>query len=84
MAPPQSLKGIALINCAKANAQQGIHTAAKFCGYGSDLDTFTQELSKACQDIGIEVKTLADLITDQQKMTRGNGIEIAPETLSQL
>lgn len=84
MTPSQSLKGIALINCAKANAQQGIHTAAKFCGYGSELDTFTQELSQACQDIGIEVKTLTDLITTQKKVQSGSGIEIAPESLSRL
>lgn len=80
----QSLKGIELIDCAKANAQQGIHTAAKLCGYGSDLDTFTRELEQACQEIGIEVKTLTDLITPQQKMTLESGIEIAPESLSQL
>ena len=80
----RSLKGIELIDCAKANAQQGMHTAAKLCGYGSDLDTFTRELSQACQDIGIEVKTLTDLITTQQKMTLESGIEIAPESLSQL
>jgi hypothetical protein len=84
MTPSQSLKGIALINCAKANAQQGIHTTAKFCGYGSDLDTFTRELNQACQDIGIGVKTLTDLITSQQKMKLGRGIEIAPESHSRL
>ena len=84
MASLQSLKGIALINCAKAHAQKGIHTAAKLCGYGSDLGTFRRELSQACQDIGIKVKTLNDLITDQQIVTLGKGIEIAPESLSRL
>ena len=84
MTPSQPLKGIELIDCAKANAEQGIHTAAKLCGYGSDLDTFTQELNQACQDIGIEVKALTDLITTPQKMESGSGLEIAPESLSQL
>jgi hypothetical protein len=84
MAPSQSLKGIALINCAKANAQQGIHVAAKLCGYGTDIGAFSRELSQACQDIGIESKALTDLITDRQVIKLGRGIEIAPETLSQL
>lgn len=84
MTPSKPLKDIELIDCAKANAEQGIHTAAKLCGYGSDLNTFTQELNQACQDIGIEVKTLTDLITTPQKMESGSGLEIAPESLSQL
>ena len=84
MASSQPLKGIELIDCAKANAQQGIATAAKLCGYGGDLNTFERELKQACQDIGVEVKELNDLITDQQMMKQGMGIEIAPDTPSEL
>jgi hypothetical protein len=49
MTAAQPLKGIALIDCARANAQQGIDTAARLCGYGRDLHTFSRELSQACQ-----------------------------------
>ncbi|WP_445251969.1 hypothetical protein [Microcoleus sp. B3-D7] len=84
MASSQPLKGIELIDCAKANAQQGIATAAKLCGYGGDLNTFERELKKACQDIGVEVKELSDLITAQQMMKQGMGIEVAPDTPSEL
>jgi len=84
MASSQPLTGIELIDCAKANAQQGIATAAKLCGYGGDLNTFERELKQACQDIGVEVKELSDLITAQQMMKQGMGIEIAPDTPSEL
>jgi hypothetical protein len=84
MASSQPLKGLELIDCAKANAQQGIATAAELCGYGSDLNTFEQELKQACQNIGVEVKELSDLITDQQMIKQGMGIEIAPDTPSEL
>lgn len=84
MASSQPLKGIELIDCAKANAQQGIATAAELCGYGSDLNTFELELKQACQNIGVEVKELNDLITDQQMIKQGMGIEIAPDTPSEL
>ncbi|WP_445251881.1 hypothetical protein [Microcoleus sp. B3-D2] len=84
MASSQPLKGIELIDCAKANAQQGIATAANLCGYGGDLNTFERELKKACQDIGVEVKELSDLITAQQMMKQGMGIEVAPDTPSEL
>lgn len=84
MASSQPLKGLELIDCAKANAQQGITTAAELCGYGSDLNIFERELKEACQNIGVEVKELNDLITDQQMIKQGMGIEIAPDTPSEL
>lgn len=84
MAAAQPLKGITLIDCAKANAPQGIDTAARLCGYGSDLHAFSSELRQACQDIGVQIHALKDLITDQQKTTQEQGLEIAPDTASQL
>ncbi|WP_404790083.1 hypothetical protein [Altericista sp. CCNU0014] len=84
MASAEPLKGIVLIDCAKANAPQGIQTAAALCGYGDDLSTFERELKRACRDIGIEIKELTDLMTDPRKMTQDKGIEIAPDTPSQL
>ncbi|NES98479.1 MAG: hypothetical protein F6K32_25545 [Desertifilum sp. SIO1I2] len=84
MSASQPLKGTELIDCAKANAKQGIETATQLCGYGGDFNTFKQELKRACQDIGVEVNELSDLITDQQTVQRMGGIEVAPDTPSQL
>ncbi|HLO47435.1 MAG TPA: hypothetical protein VK211_03315 [Kamptonema sp.] len=84
MASSQPLKGIELIDCAKANAKQGIRTAAHLCGYGSDLNTFGGELKLACQNIGVEIHELSDLITDQQAIKEGQGIEVAPDSPSEL
>ncbi|MBF2001973.1 MAG: hypothetical protein IGS38_14775 [Synechococcales cyanobacterium M58_A2018_015] len=84
MASSQPLNGIELIDCAKANASQGLEVAARLCGYGDDIPTFQQELQQACQEIGVEITELSDLITEQQTVLRTGGIEIAPETPSDL
>jgi hypothetical protein len=84
MTSEQPLKGVTLIDCARANAKQGTEVAAKLCGYGSDLSTFERELTQACQDMGIEISALNDLITDKPKIGQEKGLEIAPDTPSQL
>jgi hypothetical protein len=84
MASPTPLQGIELIDCAKANAKQGIETATHLCGYGQDVNTFQRELKQACQGIGVQIQELSDLITDQHVMKQGGGIEIAPDTPSEL
>lgn len=84
MSAAQPLEGLELIDCAKANAAQGIETAAELCGYGDDLNRFARELKQACQGIGVEVTGLSDLITDQQNIIRDGGIEVAPESPSNL
>jgi len=84
MAAPTPLKDIELIDCAKANAKQGVETAARLCGYGSDINTFKHELKKACDRINIEFYELSDLITDQQAVIQNGGIEVAPDTPSEL
>ncbi len=85
MAATKPLKGLELVDCAKANAKQGSETAANLCGYGTDLNTFKQELQQACQDMGVEFHELSDLITDQQRPLRlGEGEIIAPESTSEL
>ncbi|AFY82119.1 hypothetical protein [Oscillatoria acuminata] len=80
MAASKQLQGIELIDCAKANAEQGLATAAELSGYGQNTRLFSQELKAACQDIGIEISELSDLITHQHEMKQGRGIDIAPET----
>ncbi|MBW4679077.1 MAG: hypothetical protein KME19_03045 [Microcoleus vaginatus WJT46-NPBG5] len=84
MASPTPLQGLELIDCAKANAAQGIETAAHLCGYGTDLNTFKRELKQACQNIGVKIEELSDLITDQQIVREAGGIEVAPDTPGEL
>lgn len=84
MASQTPLKGIELVDCAKANAAQGIETAANLCGYRDDLGTFSQELKQACQNIGVDINELSDLITDQQTVMGDGGVEVAPDTPSSL
>ena len=80
------LQGIELIDCAKASAKQGLEIAAQQCGYGKDVALFRDNLTKACQQIGVNIEQLSDLITDQQiaKNDPKNVIEIAPETDTKL
>lgn len=84
MASPTPLQGTDLIDCAKANAKQGIETATYLCGYGKDINTFQKALKQACHNIGVEIQELSDLITDQQAVMSRGGIEIAPDTPSEL
>ena len=84
MASPTPLKDTDLIDCAKANAKDGIETAAYLCGYGDDINTFERELKQACDRIGVKYKELGDLITDQDTIVNLGGIEIAPDTPSDL
>lgn len=84
MAASERLKSIELIDCAKANAPQGVEVAAHLCGYGTSISEFQQELKQACQQIGIEISELSDLITEQQTVLQTGGIEISPETTSEL
>lgn len=79
------LQGIELIDCAKANAKQGVTVAAKQSGYGQDIALFQKNLDKACQEIGVNIDELADLITDQQKVKENHvGLDIAPDTTTEL
>lgn len=84
MSASKPLDGIALIDCAKANAKKGIVVAAQQCGYGDQHEQFLEAVQDACQSIGVDVSELKDLISDQQKAKMRRGIEIAPETPSEL
>lgn len=84
MAAKSRLEGIELIDCAKANAKQGLTEAAQLCGYQDDIPSFQQQLQQACQQIGVEISDLSDLITDRTALSLENGVEIAPDTASSL
>jgi hypothetical protein len=85
MASPTPLHGTELVDCARANAKQGIETAAYQCGYGEDLNKFARELRQACEQMNLQVKELNELITDQDLILElGTGEIIAPNTPSEL
>ena len=85
MASPTPLQGTELVDCARANARQGIETAALQCGYGADLNTFARELKQACEQMNLQVKELSELITDQEMLLQlGTGEIVAPDTASEL
>ncbi|NJL87565.1 MAG: hypothetical protein HC886_18805 [Leptolyngbyaceae cyanobacterium SM1_1_3] len=84
MASKKPLDGVILIDCAKANAKQGLAVAAKQCGFGDDTERFMQVLKQACEDMGIELNQIEDLITEQQRVKQQGGFEVAPETPADL
>ncbi len=85
MASSTPLQGTELVDCARANAKQGIETAALQCGYGEDINTFAQALKQACEQMNLQVKELSELITDQEMMLQmGQGEVVAPDTASEL
>ncbi len=79
------LQGIELIDCAKANAKQGIAIAAKNSGYEQNTDLFIANLHQACQQIGVDINELDDLITDQQVAKTNRKVkEISPDSTENL
>lgn len=85
MASTTPLKGTELVDCARANAKQGIETAAYQCGYGEDLNTFAGELRQACTEMNLQVKELNELVTDHDMLLNlGSGEIVAPDTASEL
>lgn len=85
MASPTPLQGTELVDCARANAKQGIETAARQCGYGEDVNTFAQALKQACEEMNLQVRELSELITDQEMILQmGKGEVVAPDTASEL
>lgn len=56
------LTGEELINCAKANVNQGVTNAAQLCGYGSDVNRFRSSLQETMAEMGIVSESLQSLI----------------------
>lgn len=80
----EHLSGIELISCAKSLASHGLHEAAQQCGYGEDTQFFMNELKKAGDELGISIASIDDLVTDQEAVIQLGGIEVAPDSGSQL
>lgn len=84
MSSSTPLKGSELIDCARANIKQGIEVTAQGCGYGDDIRSFENELKSACNAMGIDVNSFADLISLEQSISEPSGVEIAPDTPTKL
>lgn len=84
MASPTRLTGLDLVDCARANAKQGIETAAHLCGYGTDLEGFRSQLKQACDHMRIEFHELSDLIKDQPVAVSLDGVIVEPDTPGEL
>jgi hypothetical protein len=77
------LHGTELIDCAQANANQGIKVAAQQCGYHDDITTFERELTVATAHIGVKINSFQDLIKITE-IGQEHGIEIAPDSDTKL
>ena len=78
------LQGTDLIECVQANAKLGLATVVQQCGYGEDVESFEQNLQQACQKVGINLHKFSDLLKDRQRTPKIHGLNIAPQTNSQL
>ena len=77
------LHGTELVDCAQANAKQGISVAAQQCGYHDNIETFQRELTDALEHIGVKNKDFDDLL--KTVVVRPEiGIKIAPDTSTEL
>ncbi|WP_035990396.1 hypothetical protein [Leptolyngbya sp. KIOST-1] len=85
MASSSPLTGVILVDCARANASEGLAIAAERCGYGSDTAKFQTALRAACSDMNVEIEGLSDLEDDEPAVVRAErGMEVAPDTPSEL
>lgn len=84
MTSPEPLHANELIDCARANAEKEIETVAQRCGYGQDITKFEEELKKAYNSIGIEIAGFQEVRQHKQESKQEQGIEVAPETPTQL
>ncbi|MDJ0725564.1 MAG: hypothetical protein QNJ38_10675 [Prochloraceae cyanobacterium] len=78
IAPP--LIGAELIDCARANASEGVEKTAMLSGYGQDLNSFRQALQEAGAEMGLAIESLKDLLGPPPSLKPRKNIEIAPET----
>ncbi len=76
MASSTQLKGIELISCAQASAEQGLATAARQCGYGNNTKLFQQNLKQAGRQIGLKLDKISSLTISQTKIRKRGEVKI--------
>jgi hypothetical protein len=85
MASSSPLTGVILVDCAKANATEGLAIATERCGYGDDTAQFQAALRAACEEMNVTPRDLADLVDDELSQWNPEpGIEVAPDTMDEL
>lgn len=67
MSANKPLTGVILVDCAKANAKQGLPVAAEQCGYGNNLDEFLSALQSAGDEMGLDIQELKDLQIERER-----------------
>lgn len=82
MTAPAPLHGTELVDCAQANAKEGIEVAANLCGYSNDIVTFERELQAAAHKMGITLHGFQGLMKSPEVIPPG--IEVAPDTATEL
>ncbi|MGL5875637.1 MAG: hypothetical protein ACRC2R_25285 [Xenococcaceae cyanobacterium] len=76
MASSTQLKGIELISCAQASAEQGLATAARQCGYGNNIILFQKNLTQAGRQIGIKLDNMSNLTVSPTKIRKRGEVKI--------
>ena len=84
MASSSPLTGVILVDCAKANAKEGLAIATERCGYGDDIAQFQAALKAACSDMNITIDGLSDLDDKPTVLTPELGEVVAPDSPSEL
>lgn len=83
MASSSPLTGVVLVDCAKANVENGVAVAASQCGYGDDVGAFEAALKSACAEMNIDLEEFAELSVGKRVNNR-DGIEVYPDTPGKL
>jgi hypothetical protein len=84
MATSGPLTGSELIDCSKANSNQGVTLAAERCGYGEDIAQYEQALKQAGEEMGMSIDSFAALSGTSAAEDTEAGVVIAPYTQNQI
>ncbi len=84
MASSGPLTGSELIDCSKANSNQGVTLAAERCGYGEDITKYEQALKQAGEEMGMNIDSFAALSDSSAEEDTKVGVVIAPYTQNQI
>lgn len=82
MSASQPLHGTDLISCARASLSLGIAEATQQCGYDQNVAEFQNSLKQACQQIGINLTEMGQLLEEPDRPEAG--IEISPDSPTSL
>lgn len=82
MSASHPLHGPELISCARASLPLGIEAASQNCGYGEDVPKFQSSLKQACEEIGIALTEMEQLLEEPDRPE--GGVEISPDSPSSL